>query len=55
MNSLRRFKGIAPTLGQRVYVDPATCVRRLSEAQIEQLHYSAEHYVRLKDVYLAEA
>jgi carbonic anhydrase/acetyltransferase-like protein (isoleucine patch superfamily) len=34
---------------------PATCVRRLSEAQIEQLHYSAEHYVRLKDVYLAEA
>ena len=26
MNSLRRFKGIAPTLGQRVYVDPAATV-----------------------------
>jgi len=126
MNSLRSFKGIAPTLGQRVYVDPAAtvigdvvlgddvsiwpgtvlrgdvnairvgaktsiqdgavvmrhgfvgagalvapgkvvgegelwlgnpakCVRVLGEREIEQLHYSAGHYVRLKDVYLAEA
>jgi hypothetical protein len=27
-------------------------VRRLSEREIEQLHYSAQHYVRLKDHYL---
>ena len=33
--------------------NPARCVRRLSDAQIEQLHYSADHYVRLKDAYLA--
>lgn len=32
--------------------NPAKLVRRLSDAQIEQLHYSAEHYVRLKDEYL---
>ena len=32
---------------------PARCVRRLTEAQIEGLHYSAGHYVRLKDEYLA--
>jgi carbonic anhydrase/acetyltransferase-like protein (isoleucine patch superfamily) len=35
--------------------NPAQCVRRLSERQIEQLHYSADHYVRLKDDYLAAA
>ena len=35
--------------------NPAKCVRRLSEAEIEQLYYSAQHYVRLKDKYLAEA
>jgi carbonic anhydrase/acetyltransferase-like protein (isoleucine patch superfamily) len=34
---------------------PARCVRRLSDRQIEQLHYSAQHYVRLKDRYLAMA
>jgi hypothetical protein len=28
-------------------------VRLLSDRQIEQLHYSADHYVRLKDAYLA--
>jgi hypothetical protein len=28
-------------------------VRLLSDQQVEQLHYSADHYVRLKDVYLA--
>ena len=33
--------------------NPARCVRLLSDKQVEQLHYSADHYVRLKDVYLA--
>jgi carbonic anhydrase/acetyltransferase-like protein (isoleucine patch superfamily) len=33
--------------------NPAKCVRLLSDQQVEQLHYSADHYVRLKDVYLA--
>lgn len=33
--------------------NPARCVRLLSDRQIEQLHYSADHYVRLKDDYLA--
>jgi carbonic anhydrase/acetyltransferase-like protein (isoleucine patch superfamily) len=33
--------------------NPAKCMRQLSDKQIEQLHYSADHYVRLKDVYLA--
>jgi len=33
--------------------NPARCVRRLTDTQIEQLHYSAQHYVRLKDDYLA--
>jgi carbonic anhydrase/acetyltransferase-like protein (isoleucine patch superfamily) len=33
--------------------NPAKCMRMLSDQQIEQLHYSADHYVRLKDVYLA--
>lgn len=32
--------------------NPAKCVRRLSEKEIEQLYYSAQHYVRLKDKYL---
>ncbi|GIX35031.1 MAG: gamma carbonic anhydrase family protein [Lysobacteraceae bacterium] len=32
---------------------PARCVRRLSAREIEQLHYSAQHYVRLKDRYRA--
>ena len=35
--------------------NPAKCVRKLSEQDIEQLYYSAQHYVRLKDLYLAEA
>ena len=34
--------------------NPARFVRRLSERELEQLHYSAEHYLRLKDAYLAE-
>ena len=33
--------------------NPARFVRLLSDRQIEQLHYSADHYVRLKDRYLA--
>jgi len=32
--------------------NPARCVRRLSEAEVEGLYYSATHYVRLKDEYL---
>ena len=32
--------------------NPARFVRLLSDRQIEQLHYSAAHYVRLKDEYL---
>ncbi len=35
--------------------NPARLVRKLSEQQIEQLQYSADHYVRLKDEYLATA
>ena len=34
--------------------NPAKFVRLLSDAQIEQLHYSADQYVLLKDNYLAE-
>ncbi|MFC4525656.1 gamma carbonic anhydrase family protein [Dyella halodurans] len=33
--------------------NPARLVRMLSDKQIEQLHYSAGNYVRLKDEYLA--
>ncbi|HEY2345456.1 MAG TPA: gamma carbonic anhydrase family protein [Xanthomonadaceae bacterium] len=33
--------------------NPARRVRRLDAAQIEQLYYSAAHYVKLKDRYLA--
>jgi hypothetical protein len=29
-------------------------VRRLTAVEIEKLHYSARHYVKLKDRYLAE-
>lgn len=32
--------------------NPARCVRKLSTTQIEQLYYSAQHYVRLKNEYL---
>ena len=32
--------------------NPARFVRRLSEAEIESLYYSATHYVKLKDRYL---
>jgi carbonic anhydrase/acetyltransferase-like protein (isoleucine patch superfamily) len=35
--------------------NPARFVRRLDEPQIEALYYSAQHYVRLKDDYLADA
>jgi carbonic anhydrase/acetyltransferase-like protein (isoleucine patch superfamily) len=35
--------------------NPARFVRRLDEAQIEGLYYSAQHYVRLKDDYLLDA
>ncbi len=33
--------------------NPARCVRELDAETIAQLHYSAAHYVRLKDQYLA--
>ncbi|HEU4664960.1 MAG TPA: gamma carbonic anhydrase family protein [Dokdonella sp.] len=33
--------------------NPARCVRTLSAQEIERLYYSAQHYVRLKDRYLA--
>lgn len=32
--------------------NPARCVRKLSDAEIEALRYSASHYVRIKDEYL---
>jgi carbonic anhydrase/acetyltransferase-like protein (isoleucine patch superfamily) len=32
--------------------NPARCVRKLGEREIEQLYYSAQHYVRLKNEYL---
>lgn len=35
--------------------NPARMVRVLSDAQVEQLYYSAANYVRLKDDYLAGA
>jgi carbonic anhydrase/acetyltransferase-like protein (isoleucine patch superfamily) len=35
--------------------NPARFVRKLTAAQIEQLYYSAKHYVRLKNEYLAAA
>jgi carbonic anhydrase/acetyltransferase-like protein (isoleucine patch superfamily) len=34
---------------------PAEPVRRLSDQELEMLRYSAAHYVRLKDRYLAQA
>jgi carbonic anhydrase/acetyltransferase-like protein (isoleucine patch superfamily) len=34
--------------------NPGRCVHRLSDAEIEGLYYSAQHYVRLKDRYLAQ-
>lgn len=34
--------------------NPAKCVRKLNEKEIEQLLYSAQHYVRLKDKYLQQ-
>ena len=33
--------------------NPARCVRKLGEKEIEQLYYSAQHYVRLKGKYLS--
>lgn len=33
--------------------NPARFARKLSDQEIESLHYSAAHYVRLKDQYLA--
>jgi carbonic anhydrase/acetyltransferase-like protein (isoleucine patch superfamily) len=35
--------------------NPARPARRLSDKEIESLHYSAQHYVRLKDRYLDAA
>ncbi len=35
--------------------NPARCVRRLGDREIEALRYSARHYVELKDHYLAAA
>jgi carbonic anhydrase/acetyltransferase-like protein (isoleucine patch superfamily) len=34
--------------------NPAKLVRLLSDREVEQLHYSAQHYVRLKDQYLEQ-
>ncbi|MET0329900.1 MAG: gamma carbonic anhydrase family protein [Dyella sp.] len=34
--------------------NPARCVRLIDARQVEQLHYSAAHYVTIKDSYLAE-
>ncbi|MGH8184342.1 MAG: gamma carbonic anhydrase family protein [Rhodanobacteraceae bacterium] len=34
--------------------NPARCVRKLGNAEIEALRYSAAHYVKLKNNYLAE-
>ena len=34
--------------------NPGRFARRLSDAEIEALYYSAQHYVRMKDQYLAE-
>lgn len=33
--------------------NPARAVRKLSDSELEHLEYSAQHYVRLKDKYLA--
>ncbi|HKT42927.1 MAG TPA: gamma carbonic anhydrase family protein [Rhodanobacteraceae bacterium] len=33
--------------------NPARCVRKLGDGEIEALRYSAAHYVKLKDEYLA--
>jgi carbonic anhydrase/acetyltransferase-like protein (isoleucine patch superfamily) len=33
--------------------NPARCARKLTARELEQLAYSAQHYVRLKDRYLA--
>ena len=48
--------GIAPGKtvgsGELWLGNPARCVRKLGEKEIEQLYYSAKHYVRLKDEYL---
>lgn len=33
--------------------NPARCVRKLNEREIEALYYSAQHYVHLKNEYLA--
>ena len=35
--------------------NPARFARRLSDKEIESLHYSAAHYVRLKDRYLGQS
>jgi carbonic anhydrase/acetyltransferase-like protein (isoleucine patch superfamily) len=35
--------------------NPARCVRKLGDKEIEQLRYSAQHYMRLKDQYLGMA
>ena len=39
----------------RAEVKAEDVVRRLSDKEIESLHYSAAHYVRLKDRYLGIA
>ena len=41
--------------GELWHGNPARRVRMLSEAEIEGLYYSAQHYVRLKDRYLDAA
>jgi carbonic anhydrase/acetyltransferase-like protein (isoleucine patch superfamily) len=39
--------------GELWFGNPARLARRLDDAEIEALYYSAQHYVRLKDEYLA--
>lgn len=41
--------GKTVALGELWLGNPARCVRRLSEREMESLRYSAAHYVRLKD------
>ncbi|MGH8191660.1 MAG: gamma carbonic anhydrase family protein [Rhodanobacteraceae bacterium] len=40
-------------MGELWVGNPARCVRRLTESEIDALRYSANHYVELKDEYLA--
>jgi carbonic anhydrase/acetyltransferase-like protein (isoleucine patch superfamily) len=49
--------GPGKTVGERELWlgNPARLARTLSDKEVESLHYSAQHYVRLKDRYLGAA